>query len=144
MRTRAQISRDAALKRLTRVNHSLAVAALLGVGVMTDVVANAASGHARTITRSAETSGSGRVELLTSPQRSPTRKPRSSRHRAVAHHSSAASRTASSSPVASSSSNSSQNLQGSSAPSSASSSSSSSSTPASSVQPTVVAVSGGS
>lgn len=47
MRTRAQESRDAALRRLTRVNHSLAAAALLGAAVVTDVVANTASGHTR-------------------------------------------------------------------------------------------------
>jgi hypothetical protein len=140
MRTRAQISRDAALRRLTRVNHSLAVAAVLGAGMITDIVANATSGHARTITRTAETSGSGQVELLTSAQRSPTRKPRSSRHRAVAHHSTAASRTASSSPAAGSAPSS--LAPSSTTPSQSSSSSASSVQPT--VQPAVVAVSGGS
>ncbi|MDE3130734.1 MAG: hypothetical protein KGL16_06230, partial [Acidobacteriota bacterium] len=47
MRTRAQLSRDAALRRLTRVNHALAVAAVIAVGVITDIVANTASGHTR-------------------------------------------------------------------------------------------------
>lgn len=48
MKSRAQESRDAALRRLTRVNRSLAVAAMVGAGVITDVVANTASGHTRT------------------------------------------------------------------------------------------------
>ena len=47
MRTRAQASRDAALRRMAAVNRSLAVATLLGTGVVTDVVANTASGHTR-------------------------------------------------------------------------------------------------
>ena len=49
MRTRAQESRDAALRRLTRVNRTLAIAAVVGTGVITDLVANTASGHARTV-----------------------------------------------------------------------------------------------
>ena len=56
MRTRAQTTRDAALRRLTRVNRSLAVAALVGAGVITDVVAHTASGH--TVTRSTTAGGS--------------------------------------------------------------------------------------
>ena len=86
MRTRAQNSRDAALRRLTRVNRSLALAAVVGAGVVTDVVANTAAGHATTVTKTGETTGTGRVTLLTSPSSTTARKPRSHRHRAVAHH----------------------------------------------------------
>lgn len=40
MRTRAQANRDAALRRLTRINRALAAGAVISVGVLTDVVAN--------------------------------------------------------------------------------------------------------
>ena len=69
MRTRAQTTRDAALRRLTRVNRSIAVAALVGAGVLTDVVAHTASGHTVKSSTSATGSGAkgtGGVELLTS------------------------------------------------------------------------------
>jgi hypothetical protein len=82
MRTRAQASRDAALRRLTRLNHSLALAAVVGAGVVTDVVANTPAGHATTITTTGETSTTGQVTLLTSPQISPSHKPRHHSHRA--------------------------------------------------------------
>jgi hypothetical protein len=138
MPTRAQTTRDAALRRLTRVNRSLALAAVVSAGVITDVVASTASGHARTITTARETNATGRVELLTSPQNSPTRKPRRNRHRAVTHHSTAAPRSVPAPPAASSSASSTP-----AATSSAPSSSAASSAPVT-VQPTVVAVSGGS
>ena len=47
MQTRAQANRDAALRRLTRLNRSLAVTAAVGTALVTDVVANTASGHTR-------------------------------------------------------------------------------------------------
>lgn len=72
MRTRAQQSRDAALRRLAHLNRSLAAAALVCTGVITDVVANTASGHARTVTT---------VE----------RRPAATPHRANVHHHAAAS-----------------------------------------------------
>ncbi|HET9093504.1 MAG TPA: hypothetical protein VFN36_00345 [Solirubrobacteraceae bacterium] len=49
MRTRAQVSRDDALRRLVTLNRSMVVAAVIGAGVLTDVVANTASGHVRTV-----------------------------------------------------------------------------------------------
>lgn len=107
---------------MTRVNHSLAVAALVGAGVLTDVVANTASGH--TFKTSASTGSTG--ALLTSSQvvtdsrhgSAATRRP------ATVHHSST--------PTGSSG-------EGESGGSGSSSQSSSVA-----VQPTVVAVSGGS
>ena len=144
MRTRAQTTRDAALRRLTRVNRSLALVAVVGAGVVTDVVANTASGHARTITTTGETSGTGRVELLTSPQSSPTRKPRTSTHRPITRpqQSTAGSQTAAPSSQVASSSQSARTTQAASS-SSDSSSSGASSAPVT-AQPAVVAVSGGS
>ena len=72
MRTRAQTSRDAALRRLTRVNHSLAVAAVLGAGVITDVVAHTASGHPVTSHPTpVSTSGNGQVGLLSTSAEPP-------------------------------------------------------------------------
>lgn len=67
MRSRAQQSRDAALRRLAHVNRSLAAAALVCTGVITDVVANTASGHARTVTTT-------------------ERRPAATPHRANVHH----------------------------------------------------------
>ena len=54
-RTRAQASRDAALRRLTRVNHGLTAAAAIGAGVLTEVIAHTASAHTRTITSTSGT-----------------------------------------------------------------------------------------
>jgi hypothetical protein len=54
-RSRAQASRDAALRRLTRVNHGLTAAAAIGAGVLTEVIAHTASAHTRTISSTART-----------------------------------------------------------------------------------------
>lgn len=125
MRTRAQESRDAALRRLTQLNRSLAVTAVVGVGVITDVVANTASGHTR--------------KLVASESRTPAKSKPSASHvtRHTPKHTAARQSTSG------------QSVQ-SSAPSTAttpSQSSSDTSTPsvsAASSAPTVVAVSGGS
>jgi len=93
MRTRAQTNRDAALRRLTRVNHSIAVAAVIGAGVVTDLVAHTASGHAATGSTSATgsvTKGSGGVELLTGPRTTKRRAASTKRRTSVVHHSHAA------------------------------------------------------
>jgi hypothetical protein len=45
-RDRAQIARDIALARLTRVNRWVTAGAFVAVGALTDVVAHAAPGHA--------------------------------------------------------------------------------------------------
>jgi hypothetical protein len=76
MRTRAQASRDAALRRLTRVNRSLAIAAVVGTGVITDVVAKEAS----------NAPAANRPELLVSggTSHSAARKAAAARHRAAA------------------------------------------------------------
>ena len=87
MRTRAQASRDAALRRLTRVNRSLAIAAVVGTGVITDVVANTASGQARdTAKQASSTPAANRPELLVSgsTSHSAARKAAAARHRAAA------------------------------------------------------------
>jgi hypothetical protein len=87
MRTRAQVSRDAALRRLTRVNHTLAIAAVVGTGVITDLVANTASGHARAV--ATNTSG---VDTNKGPAATVTKAP--TRHhtaRRAAHHTAATS-----------------------------------------------------
>jgi hypothetical protein len=55
MRTRAQATRDAALTRLRRVNRSLTVAAVVGTGVVVDVVARTPLGHASARTVAAAT-----------------------------------------------------------------------------------------
>jgi hypothetical protein len=87
MRTRAQASRDAALRRLTRVNRSLAIAAVVGTGVITDVVANTASGQARSTAKEASNApAANRPELLVSggTSHSAARKAAAARHRAAA------------------------------------------------------------
>ena len=146
MRTRAQADRDAALRRLTRINHSLAAAAVLGVAVVTDIVAHTASGHTVTTASSVAATGTGGVELLTGPGHSRRATGRSAQVRQ-------GSAAAASSSGSDDQSGSSQSLQSSFAPStvtasrsssSSSSASSSNVAPASSVQPAVVAVSGGS
>jgi hypothetical protein len=137
MRTRAQISRDAALRRMTNINRSLAVAAVLGTGVITDVAANTAFGHTRT--RSAASTGF-QPALLTSGGTATQGAAKA--HRAASTHVK--------SPSQSQASSSSQSLQSSSAPapaasqSSSSGSSSSQSAPVVSAAPPVTVVSGGS
>jgi hypothetical protein len=86
MRTRAQASRDAALRRLTRVNRSLAIAAVVGTGVITDVVANTASGQARSTAKEASNApAANKPELLVSgTSHSAARKAAAARHRAAA------------------------------------------------------------
>lgn len=118
MRTRAQISRDDALRRLTRVNRSLAVAAVIAAGVITDVVANTASGHTRKL-------------VAEEPSVAPTqhRTATVARHRAAAEHRRID--AVANPPAASSSSTSSSSASG-------------SSVSAASSAPAVVAVSGGS
>ncbi|MDE3132960.1 MAG: hypothetical protein KGL15_02725 [Acidobacteriota bacterium] len=65
MRTPAQASRDAALRRLTRVNRTLAIAAVVGTGVITDAVANTASGHTRTVAASTSGADTGKQPAAT-------------------------------------------------------------------------------
>ncbi len=132
MRTRAQASRDDALRRVTTLNRSLAVAAVLGVGVLTDVVANTATAHVRTVTNG----GTGyQTALLTAGG--------SGQHASTAHHRSA---TTSSTGTGGSSSSaaSGQSLQSSPAPSAASSSASTASPAPAPAPAPVVVVSGGS
>jgi hypothetical protein len=118
MRTRAQATRDAALRRLTRLNHTLAIAALVGTGVITDVVANTASGHTRTVSESTST-------VTTTATEAPARHHHHTARRAAHHKATTSSDTA--------------------ATSSDTSATSSSTATVSTVQPTaVVAVSGGS
>jgi hypothetical protein len=49
-RTRAQLARDAALRRLARANAALLVSAVLATGVITDVVSQRAAAHGATRT----------------------------------------------------------------------------------------------
>lgn len=134
MQTRAQASRDAALRRLTRVNHTLAIAAVVGTGVITDLVANTASGHAHTV--ATNTSG---LDTNKGPAATVTKAP--TRHhtaRRAAHHTAATSSdaAATNSDSAATSSDSAATSSGTAA---------TSTPPVSTVQPTaVVAVSGGS
>lgn len=147
MSNRAQQSRDAALRRLSRVNRSLAAAALLGTAVITDVVANTASGHSRTGSLNASAGAGYKPALLvsganatgSSAQRRAAARPAARRR--AAHH---ATGEESSASTSASTSGSSQSLQSSPAPSSVTSSSSSSSVSSASSSPAVVAVSGGS
>lgn len=138
MKTRAQQSRDAALRRLGNVNRSLAVAAVLSTGVITDVVANTASGHTRTTATGAGASAGFKPALLESgPSNTSAAGRARARHAASLRSTGHKSQTSSSSGVgASSSSSSSQSLQTSPAPSA--------NVPPPAPAPTVVAVSGGS
>lgn len=86
MRTRTQVSRDAALRRLARLNHTLAVAAVVGTGVITDAVANTASGHTRTVATATNTSG---VEADEGPAATVTQAPRHHTARRAVHHTAA-------------------------------------------------------
>ncbi|HWD69623.1 MAG TPA: hypothetical protein VG293_05470 [Solirubrobacteraceae bacterium] len=150
MKTRAQQSRDAALRRLTRINRSLAVAAMVGAGVITDVVANTASGHTRTGAGASSSTTAGYKPALlvsgtgatgNSAARRAAAARAAARYRAAARlraakHSKAESLQTSSAPSTA--------TQSSSSSSSASPSSSSSSVSSASSAPAVVAVSGGS
>jgi hypothetical protein len=138
MRTPAQVSRDAALRRLSRINRSLAIAAVVGAGVITDVVANTASGQTRTNAKAASnTPATNKPELLVSggTSHSAARKAAAARHRAAA---AARRRTAAEHKRAQATAS-----TGSSASTGASASTSSSVSAGSSTAP-VVAVSGGS
>ena len=87
MPTRAQASRDAALRRLARVNRALAIVAVVGTGVITDVVANTASGQTRNNTKQASDAPAANTpELPVSDgtSRSQARKAAAARHRAAA------------------------------------------------------------
>lgn len=94
MRTRAQASRDAALRRLTRLNRTLAIAAVVGTGVITDAVANTATGHAHTVA----TKASG-VEADERPAATVTQAP--TRHHTAATSSDETAASSSGTPAAS-------------------------------------------